>query len=173
MSIARDTGQPGLVIEGDTLSISRKGGHGFFDPRFLLAAVLDYVAQGDGDICDAEAVAMVELIAGHFDLDIREAAARLGHALNLYARSMDLEAVGALLRELLTDAERVDVMWMLLRVVAADGRQGADELSAVDEVAAALQLSDEERHAGFQRYFDEGAVITGHRPVHRGRRSGL
>ena len=147
----------GLVIEGNGVAISRPRRPGFFDPRFLVAALLDHVARGDGQICDAEAVAMVELIAAHFGLDRQQAEARLGHALNLYSQSMDLTTVGELLGEVLRGDERIDVMWMLLQVAAADGRRRSDELAAVDRAAQALNLSDEERHAGFQRYFDERA----------------
>ena len=144
----------GLVIEDNQLAISRAQRPGFFDPRFLVAALLDHVARADGAVCDAEAVAMVELIATRFGLDSQQAEARLGHVLNLYSQSMDLASVGELLCEVLCGDERIDVMSMLLEVAAADGHRRSDELAAVDQAASALNLSDEERHAGFQRYFD-------------------
>lgn len=143
----------GLVLAGDKLEVSRLQQPGFFDPRFLVAAVLDHVAWGDGEVVEEEARAMVDLVAQHFDLDEVAATSRLSHALNLYSQSMDLASVGEVLREVLGPGEREDVMLMLLHVVAADGRQGADELRAVDEVAAVLELTDAERHNAFQRYF--------------------
>ena len=163
----------GLVIEGDRLTVSRTRRPNFFDPRFLLAALLDHVARGDGQVCDDEAQAMLELIAGHFALDTHQAEVRLAHALNVYSQSMDLDVVGALLSEVLTDSERVDVMWMMLCVAAADGRRGIDELEAVDEVAAALTLTEEERHAGFQRYFEQRTGQDSRRSIHPRRRSGI
>ena len=145
----------GLVMEGDKLTVASTRHPGLFDPRFLIAALLDHVARGDGEVCDEEATAMVQLVAEHFGLDAGQAETSLGHALNIYSRTMQLGQAGEILREVLGETERIDVMLMLLRVVAADGRQGADELEAVDEVAQALRLTAEERHLAFQRYFSE------------------
>lgn len=143
----------GRELTGDALSIVTSSKNGFFDPRFLVVALLEHVARGDGEVSEEEAATMLELVARHFSLDVTAANSRLAHALNLYAGDMDLAAVGAVLIDVLEPADREDMMVMMLKVVAADGRQGADELRAIDEVAAHLQLTDEERHAAFQRYF--------------------
>ncbi|QFU76416.1 hypothetical protein EY643_12500 [Halioglobus maricola] len=143
----------GLELSGNVLSIVANSENGFFDPRFLVAALLDHVAHGDGSVSEVESETMLALVSDHFSLDETATRSRLAHALNLYAGSMDLAEVGRVLREILTPAEREEVMLMMLRVVAADGRQGADELRAIDEVVACLELTEEERHAAFQRYF--------------------
>lgn len=143
----------GLILKGEKLVVTRAGQSTFFDPRFLIAALLEHVARGDGEITDDESREIVDLVADHFQLDTDGAGSKLSHALNLYSRNMDLEAVGELLGEILEPEERGDVMLMLLKVVAADGRQGADELRAVDEVAEVLSITAEERHAAFQIYF--------------------
>ena len=157
----------GLVLEGEKLTVHATAQPGLFDPRFLIAALLHHVAEGDGRVCDREAAAMVELVADHLGLDAMEAEARLGQALSLYSQSLDLTAVGEVLQDILDEQERIEVMLMLLHVVAADGRQGADELRAVDEVAASLQITDEERHLAFQHYFDEQDEHRSGRRIHQ------
>lgn len=91
----------------------------------------------------------------------------------LYSSSLDLAAVGALLSEILTAAEREEVLVMLLQVIAADGRQGGDELEALDQVAAALSVTSEEKHVAFSRYFDKGKSETAGRRIHLSRVSAL
>jgi len=145
----------GLLLQGETLVVTSVRQQGFFDPRFLVAGLLYHVAMGDGDITDDEIQVMIDSVAGHFSLDMDQAEKKLSQALYLYIRKMDLGTVGQVLSKILAPGERVDVMVMLLRVVAADGRQGADELRAVDEVAAVLGVSDAERHEAFSRYFAE------------------
>ena len=160
----------GLILEGDKLVVSVAPRGSFFDPRFLIAALLDHVARGDGSVCDAEAKAkakaMISLVANHFGLDTSVARHKFNHALALYSSSLDLAAVGALLSEILTAAEREEVLVMLLQVIAADGRQGGDELEALDQVAAALSVTSEEKHAAFSRYFDKGKPETAGRRIH-------
>lgn len=146
-----------LVLEGERLTVTTSKHRSFFDPRYLIAALLDHVAQGDGEICDDEARVMVDMVARHFALDADGAEQKLNHALNLYSRTMDLLAVGEILSAILESGEREEVMLMLLEVVAADGKQGADELRAVDDVAAVLGITAEERHSAFQRYFESRA----------------
>ena len=40
----------GLILEGDKLVVSVAPRGSFFDPRFLVAALLDHVARGDGAV---------------------------------------------------------------------------------------------------------------------------
>lgn len=144
----------GLILEGDKLIVATAPKGSFFDPRFLVAALLEHVALGDGVVCDAEANAMLSLVAEHFGLEKPQAQKHFAQALALYSSNLDLAMVGEVLRGLLSSVERVEVLVMLLQVIAADGRQGSDELSALDEVAAILSVSSEERHAAFSEYFD-------------------
>ncbi len=142
-----------LVLEGERLTVTTSHHRSFFDPRYLVAALLDHVARGDGEVSDEESSCMVDTVASHFGLDAAGAEQKLKHALNLYSRNMDLETVGEILGEVLEPEERENVMLMMLELVAADGRQGADELRAVDEVADVIGITPEQRHAAFQRYF--------------------
>lgn len=148
--------QPGysLILEGEQISVTKTRHRSFFDPHYLIAALLNHVAHGDGAVCDEESRVMVDAVAEHFDLDAGGAEQKLNHALNLYSRNMDLHTVGEILAQILVQGEREEVMLMLLQVAAADGRQGADELHAVDEVAEVLGITGEERHSAFQRYFE-------------------
>jgi uncharacterized tellurite resistance protein B-like protein len=144
-----------LVMEGDQLIVTEAPREAFFDPRFLVAALLEHVAKGDGVVCEAETREMIDRVAAHFHLDASRAEQKFSQALALYSRNLDLAAVGEVLHVILSSAEREDLIVMLLQVIAADGRQGSDELVALDDVLACLAITDEERHAGFSRYFDE------------------
>lgn len=145
----------GLVLEGERLVVKIAPKTTFFDPRFLIAALLEHVARGDGVVCDSEAQAMIDLVARHFELDNSRAEQKFAHALALYSNNLDLVTVGGLLQQIVSSSEREQIVVMLLEVIAADGRQGSDELAAFDEVADALAINPEERHAGFARYFDQ------------------
>lgn len=142
-------------MENDRLVVTEAPRETFFDPRFLVAALLEHVARGDGVVCEAEIRKMIDLVARHFQLDVSRAEQKFSQALSLYAGNLDLAAVGNVLEVVLKPDEREDVIVMLLQVIAADGRQGSDELAALDEVVDCLGISAEERHAGFSRYFDE------------------
>lgn len=110
---------------------------------------------------------MIDLVADHFELDKSRAEQKFAHALALYSSSLDLATVGSLLQQMLSSSEREEVVVMLLEVIAADGRQGSDELAALDEVADALAINPEERHAGFARYFEQQrAQGEGRRRIH-------
>ena len=144
----------GLVLKGDQLVVTETPREAFFDPRFLVAALLHHVADGDGVVCEAETREMIDLVAAHFRLDKSRAEQKFTQALALYSSNLDLHKVGAVLGGILSPEEREEVLLMLLQVIAADGRQGSDELAALDEVATCLSISEAERHAAFSRYFD-------------------
>ena len=144
----------GLVLEGGRLVVTETAREAFFDPRFLVAALLHHVAKGDGVVCEAETREMIEQVAAHFQLDKSRAEQKFTQALALYSTNLDLEKVGGVLNSILGPRDREDVLLMLLQVIAADGRQGSDELAALDEVAACLSISEAERHAAYSRYFD-------------------
>ncbi|TDG11955.1 hypothetical protein E2F43_16460 [Seongchinamella unica] len=145
----------GLVLKGDQLILAEAPRETFFDPRYLVAALLHHVAQGDGVVCELETWAMIDLVAENLKLDRATAEQKFTQALALYSSNLDLDRVGEVLSGILSDAEREDVLVMLLQVIAADGRQGSDELAALDDVAACLSVTAEERHLAFSRYFDE------------------
>ncbi|MEH6586405.1 MAG: TerB family tellurite resistance protein [Halioglobus sp.] len=166
MSVSRPS--YGLVIEGDKLVVTATPRNMFFDPRFLIAALLEHVARGDGVICDAETRSMIDLVAEHFDLDKSRAEQKFTHALALYSRTMDLAKVGAVLSEILPSTERQEVLVMLLQVIAADGRQGSDELEALDEVVAVLSITQDEKHAAFSQYFELKQSNSSVRRMHIG-----
>lgn len=145
----------GLLLEGDKLVVTEAPRETFFDPRFLVAALLEHVARGDGVVCEAETREIIDLVAGYFQLDTSRAEQKFSQALALYSSNLDLVRVGQVLSGILGPAEREDVVVMLLRVIAADGRQGSDELAALDDIVACLSISAQERHAAFTRYFED------------------
>ena len=153
----------GLVLKGDQLIVTETPREAFFDPRYLVAALLHHVADGDGVVCEAETREMIDLVAAHFQLGKSRAEQKFTQAMALYSANLDLDKVGEVLQSILSPAEREEVMLMLLHVIAADGRQGSEELAALDEVAQCLSISADEKHAAFSRYFDREKEGSGNR----------
>lgn len=142
-------------FEGATLVIETTSGPEAYDSQFLVAALLVFVAKGDGNISDEESQKMLQLIEEQFHLHSAESLELLSRAMTDLAENPDL---GSLLRELsnvLTPEEKEDVAVMLLKVVAADGRRDVDEMEMMNVAAEMIGISAETRHKAFERYFAE------------------
>ena len=126
-----------------------------YDTGFLVAALLVYVAKGDGTITEMETEKMLALVEQRFALQSAEALALLTRAMAALADEPDLES---LLRELgstLSDPEKEEIAVMLLQVVAADGQRDAVEMEKMDMAAEIVGISPELMHSAFNRYFEE------------------
>ena len=150
-------------IEGTTLVIETTAGTESYDSRFLVAALLVFVAQGSGRIEPEESGKMIELIEAHFSLEGSE-------SLELRSRAMsemaDKPTLPRLLRELaptLSQGDKEDIAVMALKVVAADGRRDYHEMEQFRRAMDAVGVSPETLHRAFDRYFAEtmpGDVAT-------------
>ncbi len=135
------------------LVIETSSGPETYDSQFLVAALLVFVAKGDGNISEKETEKMLQLVEEHFHLHSGESLALLNRAMADLAENPDLNS---LLRELahkLTPEEKEEVAEMLLRVVAADGHRSVDEMEMLNIAAEIIEISAESRHKAFERYF--------------------
>ena len=142
-------------VEGDQLIIETRNETEVYDSRFLVAAALVWVAKGDGRISESETEKMLELVSGHFGLRSSESLEVLTRAIAQIAQNPD---VGSILRELgtlITSREKEDVVVMMLKVIAADGRRDAEEMESLSQAAEVLDVSQESMHRAFDRYFEE------------------
>ena len=55
----------------------------------------------------------------------------------------------------LNDAEKEEIALMMLKVVAADGRKDAEEMSQLRRAAEVIEIPAETLHRAFDRYFAE------------------
>lgn len=142
-------------FEGSNLIIETGGETEVYDSKFLAAALLVFVAKGDGTISDLETEEMLAAIGEHYNLQSAESLELLTRAMASLSENPDLNS---LLRELgtkLDDAEKEEIAIMLLKVIAADGRKDVEEMEKMDIAAEIIDISPEIMHRAHARYFDE------------------
>ncbi len=142
-------------FEGSTLVIETSSGPETYDSQFLVAALLVFVAKGDGDISEKETERMLQLVEEHFHLQSSESLALLTRAMADLAENPDLNSLLRELSHILTPEEKEDIAVMLLKVVAADGDRDGDEMEMLNIASEVIEISADARHSAFERYFAE------------------
>ena len=142
-------------FEGSTLVIETTSGPETYDSQFLVAALLVFVAKGDGNISEKETQKMLQLVSEHFQLHSGESLALLNRAMGDLADNPDLSSLLKELSHVLTPQEKEDIAVMLLQVIAADGIRDVDEMEMMNVAAEIIDISAEARHSAFERYFAE------------------
>ena len=142
-------------FEGATLVIETSTGPETYDSQFLVAALLVFVAKGDGNISERETQQMLQLVSEHFHLHGGESLALLNRAMSDLADNPDLTSLLKELSAVLTPEEKEDIAVMLLKVIAADGTRDVDEMETMNVAAEIIDISADARHRAFERYFAE------------------
>jgi uncharacterized tellurite resistance protein B-like protein len=145
----------GSRLEGSTLVVETPEGETHYDSRFLVAALLIYVARGSGSIAPEESGKMIELIEEHFHMEGSESLELLTYAMSELA---DKPSLGTFLAELgpkLSENEKESIALMGLKVVAADGTRQYSEMEQFNRAMEAVGISPDIVHRAFDRYFAE------------------
>ena len=142
-------------FEGSTLVIETTSGPETYDSQFLVAALLVFVAKGNGNISEDEVKKMLQLVSEHFHLESGESLALLNRAMGDLADNPDLVGLLKELSNVLSPTEKEDIAIMLLKVIAADGIRDVDEMEMMNVAAEIIDISAETRHSAFDRYFAE------------------
>jgi uncharacterized tellurite resistance protein B-like protein len=142
-------------FEGSTLVIETTSGPETYDSQFLVAALLVFVAKGDGNISEDEVKKMLQLVSEHFHLESGESLALLNRAMADLADNPDLASLLKELSNVLSPEEKEDIAVMLLKVIAADGIRDVEEMEMMNVAAEIIDISAEARHNAFNRYFAE------------------
>lgn len=145
----------GSRLEGTTLIIETPEGEVRYDSKFLVAALLVYVARGSGRIEPEESARMIDLIEHHFSLEGAESLELITYAMEEMA---DKPTLGTLLADVgptLSDGDKEDIALMGLKVVAADGRRDFAEMEQFKRAMDGLGISPDIVHRAFDRYFAE------------------
>lgn len=142
-------------FEGAQLIIETSNETEVYDSQYLVAALLVSVAKGDGNISESETAKMLQLVGEHFQLKSSESLELLTRAMANLAENPDLTSLLKELSSVLTSADKEDVAVMLLKVVAADGQQDAEEMDVLSQAAEIIDISSESMHRAFDRYFDD------------------
>jgi uncharacterized tellurite resistance protein B-like protein len=134
-------------LEGTELVVETRDGTERYDSKFLVAAMLIFIARGSGTIEPEESGKMIELIEEHFQMQGAE-------SLELLTRAI-AEKVLTELGPTLSDADKEDIAVMALKVIAADGRREVAEMEKFSQAVEAIGISPEIVHRAFDRYFAE------------------
>ena len=142
-------------IEGDSLIVETVTGTEVYDTQYLVAALLVFVAKGDGNISGPETQRMLSLLEEHFNLQSSATLALLQRAMADIADNPDMRSLLSQLGTLLSPADKEDIILMLLKVVAADGRRDAEEMESLSVAAEIIEIPEEAMHRAYERYFKE------------------
>lgn len=142
-------------LEGTTLVVETKDGTEHYDSKFLVAALLVFIARGSGSIAPEESAKMIDLIEEYFQMQGAESLELLTRATAEMAEKPELAQVLAELAPTLSDADKEDIAVMALKVIAADGRREVAEMEKFSQAVEAIGISPETVHRAFDRYFAE------------------
>ncbi len=142
-------------LEGTRLVVETREGTTTYDSRFLVAALLIYIARGSGTIEPEESAKMIDLIEEHFQMEGSESLELLTRAMSEMAENPELGQALIDLAPTLSDQDKEDLALMSLKVIAADGHRDVGEMEKFNEAAEALGISPDAVHRAFDRYFAE------------------
>ena len=142
-------------LEGTQLIIETTNGTRSYDAKFLVAALLVFVARGGGQIEPEESTKMIELIEDHFQLKGAESLELITTAMSEMADKPTLVALLTDLGPTLSEGDKENIALMALKVVAADGRREFDEMERFNKAMEAIGIGPDVVHRAFDRYFAE------------------
>jgi len=145
----------GSRLEGSTLIVETADGPESYDSKFLVAALLIYVARGSGQIEPEESSQIIDLIEAHFAIKGAASLELVTRALSEMADKPTLVSLLVDLAPTLSDQEKEDVALMCLKVVAADGQRDVSEMEQFNKAMSAIAASPEIVHRAFDRYFEQ------------------
>ena len=142
-------------LEGSKLIIETADGVEEYDSKFIVAALLIYVARGSGRIEPEESGKMIELIEAHFHLQGAESLEIITRAMTEMSEKPQLVELLSELVPTFSDADKEAIALMALKVVAADGHRHFAEMEQFNRAMEAMQISPEIVHRAFDLYFAE------------------
>lgn len=142
-------------LEGAHLVIETSTGTATYDSRFLVAALLIFIARGSGTIEPEESAKMIDLIEERFQMEGAESLELLTRAMTDMAENPELGPALIDLAPTLSEQDKEDIALMALKVIAADGHRNVSEMEKFNEAVEALGISPDAVHRAFDRYFSE------------------
>lgn len=142
-------------LEGTKLIVETAEGVEEYDSKFLVAALLIYVARGSGQIEPEESAQIIELIEERFHMQGAESLELITRAMTEMIEKPELGPLLTDLAPTLSDTDKEDMALMALKVIAADGRREFAEMEQFNRAMEAAGISPEIVHKAFDRYFAE------------------
>ncbi len=142
-------------FEGTQLIVETGNDREVYDAQFLVAALLVSIANSDGEISAIETEKMLQLVGEHLELRSSESLELLTGAMEKLAENPDLTGILQELASVLTSVDKEDVALMMYKVVAADGREGVEEMDTLAAAAELIGIPPESLQAARARFFAE------------------
>jgi uncharacterized tellurite resistance protein B-like protein len=142
-------------LEGTQLIVETQDGTETYDSKFLVAALLIFIARGSGTIEPEESTKMISLIEDYFQMQGAESRELVTRAMGVMGENPALGQALIDLAPTLTEVDKEDIALMALKVVAADGRREVAEMEKFNQAVEAIGISPEIVHRAFDRYFAE------------------
>ena len=142
-------------FEGTQLIVETGNDREVYDAQFLVAALLVSIANSDGEISAIETEKMLQLVGEHFELRSSESLELLTGAMEKLAENPDLTNILRELASVLTSVDKEDVALMMYKVVAADGREGAEEMESLAAAAELIGIPPGSLQTARARFFAE------------------
>ena len=142
-------------LEGTKLIVETRDGSETYDSKFLVAALLIFIARGSGTIEPEESAKMIDLIEAHFQMEGSESLELLTRAMSEMTENPELGQALIDLAPTLSEQDKEDIAVMALKVIAADGRRDVAEMEKFNQAVEAIDISPETIHRAFDRYFSE------------------
>lgn len=142
-------------LNGNVLIVETREGPMTYDSKFLVAALMIFIARGSGSIEPEESSKMIDLLRDHFQMSGSEALELLTRAISELDEHPKLGAALAELGRTLPDVMKEDIALMALKVIAADGRREVSEMEQFNAAVEAVDVSPDVVHRAFDRYFSE------------------
>ncbi|MDH4107597.1 MAG: TerB family tellurite resistance protein [Gammaproteobacteria bacterium] len=148
-----------LIYRGTGIAIRRRTAADR-DEQLAVAALLAWVAGGDGSESTEEMVLAVELLRRRYGLSGTEPLEILTLGRDRYSgkRRDDLFA---LLNERFGLPDKQDLLVMLLDLVAVDGSKRAQEIELLAEAARRLKVPDSIVSRAYETYFEQRRSLKG------------
>lgn len=145
----------GSRLEGTKLIVETAAGVEEYDSKFLVAALLIYIARGSGQIEPEESAQIIELIEERFHMQGAESLELITRAMTEMIEKPELGSLLTDLAPTLSDTDKEDMALMALKVIAADGRREFAEMEQFNRAMEAAGIPPETVHKAFDRYFAE------------------
>jgi uncharacterized tellurite resistance protein B-like protein len=142
-------------IEGDKLIVETADGIEEYDARFIVAAVLVYIARSSGQIEPEESTRMIALLDDHFKIQSSQSLELITRAMSELVEKPELGDQLVELASAFSDTEKEAIAIMSLKVIAADGRREIEEMEGFSRVMQALKIAPETVYKAFEQYFSK------------------
>lgn len=126
----------------------------------LVAAVLVVCAKSDGGISPEENLRMVRLLRERYGLQPGEALELVTRLADTGSNVIDMDAIVDSVNQEFSNAEKEELILMVLKVIAADQQKDAGEMKLLETLVESLRISDKALERAYGRYF-EGRGKTG------------